>query len=159
MMQTYGFCRIYDAKTGSFATLTRRLDFAACATWFAAAVLLSSQRMADTLETYYASGAPFIPPWLLHNAQQVMLAGAIAVSILFLFNFSRMWADGNRVVRGFSRCAVPLARLDLQSQPCGKGQLHRRLHALCVSAEWLIDWTVHRACFCLRFARVFQFTS
>src|SRR5947209_5172974 len=96
MMQTYGFCRIYDAKTGSFAALTRRLDFATCATWFAAAVLLSSQRMADTLETYYASGGPFIPPWLLHNAQQVMLAGAIAVSVLFLFNFSRMWAEGKR---------------------------------------------------------------
>src|SRR6476620_4534107 len=26
MMQTYGFCRIYDAKVGSFAELTRRLD-------------------------------------------------------------------------------------------------------------------------------------
>src|SRR6266536_754073 len=96
MMQTYGFCRIYDAKVGSFAALTRRLDFATCAIWFATAVLLSSQRMADTLETYYASGGPFIPPWLLHNAQQVMLAGAIAVSLLFLFNFSRMWAEGKR---------------------------------------------------------------
>src|ERR1700694_3615960 len=30
MMQTYGFCRIYDAKMGSFAALTRRLGFAAC---------------------------------------------------------------------------------------------------------------------------------
>jgi len=30
MMQTYGFCRIYDAKVGSFAALTRRLDFALC---------------------------------------------------------------------------------------------------------------------------------
>src|SRR5213080_4024482 len=29
MMQTYGFCRIYDAKVGSFAQLTRRLAFAA----------------------------------------------------------------------------------------------------------------------------------
>jgi tetratricopeptide (TPR) repeat protein len=96
MMQTYGFCRIYDAKTGSFAAVTRRLDFAACAIWFATAVLLSSQRMADTLETYYASGGPFIPPWLLHNAQQIMLGGAIAVSVLFLFNFSRMWAEGKR---------------------------------------------------------------
>src|SRR6266567_9111250 len=28
LMQTYGFCRIYDAKTGTFDTLTRRLDFA-----------------------------------------------------------------------------------------------------------------------------------
>ncbi len=50
MMQTYGFCRIYDAKMGSFAALTRRLDFATCAIWFAAAVFLSSRRMTDTLE-------------------------------------------------------------------------------------------------------------
>src|SRR5437764_2738309 len=96
MMQTYGFCRIYDAKTGSFAALTRRLDFATCAAWFAAAVLLSRERMADTLEMYYASGGPFIPPWLLHNAQQVIMAVAIAVAVLFLFNFSRMWAEGKR---------------------------------------------------------------
>lgn len=96
MMQTYGFCRIYDAKTGSFAALTRRLDFASCAVWFATAVLLSSQRMADTLETYYASGGPFIPPGVLHGAQQVLFAAAIAVSILFLANFVRMWAAGKR---------------------------------------------------------------
>jgi Flp pilus assembly protein TadD len=96
MMQTYGFCRIYDAKTGSFAALTRRLDFATCAIWFAAAVLLSPQRMTDTLGMYYASGGPFIPPWLLHNAQQIVLGIAIAVSVLFLFNFSRMWAEGKR---------------------------------------------------------------
>src|SRR5207244_12394041 len=86
MMQTYGFCRIYDAKTGSFAALTRRLDFATCAIWFATAVLLSPQRMADTLEPYYASGGSFIQPGLLHNAQQVVLAIAIAVAVLFLFN-------------------------------------------------------------------------
>src|SRR5207247_2056299 len=79
MMQTYGFCRIYDAKRGSFAALTRLLDFATCATWFAAAVLLSPQRMTDTLETYYASGGPFIPPSLLRNGQQVVLAVAIVV--------------------------------------------------------------------------------
>jgi Flp pilus assembly protein TadD len=96
MMQTYGFCRIYDAKTGSFAALTRRLDFATCAAWFAAAVLLSPQRMADTLEMYYASGGPLIPPSLLHNAQQVVLAIALAIAVLFLFNFSRMWAEGKR---------------------------------------------------------------
>src|SRR6266852_1429548 len=41
MMQTYGFCRIYDAKAGMFTQLTRRLDFAMCGSWFAAGVLLS----------------------------------------------------------------------------------------------------------------------
>src|SRR5881227_3061006 len=80
MMQTYGFCRIYDAKVGSFAAVTRRLDFAACAIWFATAVLLSPQRMADTLETYYAAGGPFIPPALLRMAQQTLLAVALAVA-------------------------------------------------------------------------------
>src|SRR5499426_1288918 len=80
MMQTYGFCRIYDAKVGSFAGVTRRLDFALCGIWFATAVLLSPQRMTDTLETYYSPGGPFIPPALLHTAQQVLLAVAIAVA-------------------------------------------------------------------------------
>ena len=62
MMQTYGFCRIYDAKMGSFAAMSRRLDFATCGIWFAAAVILSSQRMTDTLEAFYESGGPFISP-------------------------------------------------------------------------------------------------
>ena len=96
MMQTYGFSRIYDAKVGSFAALTRRLDFALCGIWFATAVLLSSQRMTDTLESYYAAGGPFIPPGLLRSAQQGLLALAIAVSGLFLANFVRMWISGKR---------------------------------------------------------------
>src|SRR5437868_8816221 len=73
MMQTYGFCRIYDAKMGSFASLTRRLDFAACGIWFAAAVLLSAPRMTDTLEVYYESGGPFIAPPLLRGVQEVVV--------------------------------------------------------------------------------------
>lgn len=96
MMQTYGFCRIYDAKAGSFAAFTRRLDFAMCAVWFATAVLLSSQRLTDTLETYYASGGPFIQPWILHSGQRIMLGLAIGVSVLFLANFIRMWVRGQR---------------------------------------------------------------
>src|SRR5436853_1194480 len=96
MMQTYGFCRIYDAKTGSFAPLTRRLDFATCALWFATAVLLSPQRMADTLDTYYASGAPYLSPSLLRGAQQILVGATICVTILFLGNFIRMWVVGKR---------------------------------------------------------------
>jgi tetratricopeptide (TPR) repeat protein len=96
MMQTYGFCRIYDAKVGSFATLTRRLDFATCATWFATAVLLSPSRMTDTLRTYYASGGPFIQPQILRVAQQFIWVLAIAVSVLFLANYLRLWTQGKR---------------------------------------------------------------
>jgi len=96
MMQTYGFCRIYDAKTGSFAAVTRRLDFATCAIWFAAAVLLSSSRMTDTLKAYYASGGPNIEPSLFQGLQRGVLIAAIGVSALFLLNFGRMWLSGNR---------------------------------------------------------------
>src|SRR5215471_4365390 len=96
MMQTYGFCRIYDAKVGSFAELTRRLDFALCAIWFATAVLLSPQRMTDTLESYYAAGGPLIPPALLRAAQQGLLALALAISGVFLVNFVWAWVQGRR---------------------------------------------------------------
>jgi Tfp pilus assembly protein PilF len=96
MMQTYGFCRIYDAKTGSFAALTRRLDFATCAIWFAAAVLLSSPRMTDTLEMVYASGVPAIPHWLIQALQRGVLTLAIAVGVLAVANFLWGWSRGKR---------------------------------------------------------------
>jgi tetratricopeptide (TPR) repeat protein len=96
MMQTYGFCRIYDAKVGSFAEITRRLDFAVCAIWFATAVLLSPQRMTDTLETYYSAGGPLIPPAVLRAGQQGLLAVALLISSLVLVNFFWMWSSGKR---------------------------------------------------------------
>jgi Tfp pilus assembly protein PilF len=96
MMQTYGFCRIYDAKTGSFAALNRRLDFWLCATWFATAVVLSPMRMTDTLDVFYSSGGPFIPPWILQAAQRGFVFLTLAVSILFVANFVRMWTQAKR---------------------------------------------------------------
>src|SRR5499425_2260067 len=70
MMQTYGFCRIYDAKVGSFAEITRRLDFALCGIWFATAVLRAGQ--------------------------QGLFALALLVSAVFLANFIWMWSSGRR---------------------------------------------------------------
>jgi len=96
LMQTYGFCRIYDAKTGTFDALTRRLDFAMCVIWFATAVALSPYRLSDTLDTYYMCGGPFIPPSLVHHGQQLILYAAIAVSVVFLLHFGRMWIIGKR---------------------------------------------------------------
>jgi Tfp pilus assembly protein PilF len=96
MMQTYGFCRIYDAKTGSFAALNRRLDFWLCATWFATAVGLSPMRMTDTLDLFYSSGGPFIQPWILQALQRGLLFLALAVSILFVANFVWMFTQAKR---------------------------------------------------------------
>ena len=72
LMQTYGFCRIYDAKTGTFDALTRRLDFAVCLIWFATAVALSTYRLSDTLDTYYMCGGPFIPFSVVQLGQGVI---------------------------------------------------------------------------------------
>jgi Tfp pilus assembly protein PilF len=96
LMQTYGFCRIYDAKTGTFDALTRRLDFAMCVIWFATAVALSPYRLSDTLDTYYMCGGPFISPSIIHHGQQLILVVAIVVSILFILHFGRMWIIGHR---------------------------------------------------------------
>ena len=96
LMQTYGFCRIYDAKTGTFDALTRRLDFAMCVIWFATAVALSPYRLSDTLETYYMCGGPFIPPSVVELGQGVFLLLAVAVSVLFVAHFCRLWIIGKR---------------------------------------------------------------
>jgi Tfp pilus assembly protein PilF len=96
MMQTYGFGRIYDAKMGSFAVVTRRLDFATCATWFAAGVILSPARMTDTLDGLYECGLPFISAGGVHLLQQILFFAAIAISALWLANYVRMWMAGAR---------------------------------------------------------------
>src|SRR5438270_4480144 len=96
MMQTYGFGRIYDAKTGSFAAPTRRLDFAMCGIWFAAGVILSPARMTDTLDGFYGCGLPFISPGGVHALQQTLFFAAMTVSILWLANYVRMWVAGTR---------------------------------------------------------------
>src|SRR5437588_9557766 len=95
-MQTYGFCRIYDAKAGTFDALTRRLDFAMCVIWFATAVALSPYRLSDTLDTYYMCGGPFIAPSFIQHVQQLILFAAITVSVLFLLHFGRLWIIGKR---------------------------------------------------------------
>ena len=96
LMQTYGFCRIYDAKTGTFDALTRRLDFAMCVIWFATAVALSPYRLSDTLDTYYMCGGPFIPPSMVQLGQGLILLLAVAVSGLFVAHFCRLWIIGKR---------------------------------------------------------------
>jgi Tfp pilus assembly protein PilF len=96
LMQTYGFCRIYDAKTGTFDALTRRLDFAMCVIWFATAVVLSPYRLSDTLDTYYMCGGPFIPPSVVQLGQGLILLVAVTVSGLFVAHFCRLWFIGKR---------------------------------------------------------------
>ena len=90
MMQTYGFCRIYDAKASAKAAARARLDLALCFAWFLGAVLLSPMRFRTCLDLYYESGGPVIPPAVVLGLQYVIVVALAAVTALFLW---RQWRD------------------------------------------------------------------
>ena len=58
LMQTYGFARIYDAKSGSGTRMSRWLDWGMCIGWFGAAVLHSPRRVGEFLGMAYQAGLP-----------------------------------------------------------------------------------------------------
>ena len=65
----------------------------------------------------------------------------------------------HRPIRGLSRRAVPLDRLDLQSQSRGKGQFHRRFYALRFSKKRFAGRIICRAVLRIRFSGLFQCPS
>jgi Flp pilus assembly protein TadD len=90
LMQTYGFCRIYDAKASAKAAARARVDLALCFSWFLAAVLLSPIRFRSFLDLYYESGGPIVPPGFVVNLQSGVVFALAAVTALFLW---RQWRD------------------------------------------------------------------
>ena len=99
MMQTYGFCRIYDAKASARAAARARVDFALCLAWFSAAVLLSPMRFRSLLDLYYESGGPVIPVAVVATVRSATVVVALAlVTAVFLW---RQWSDW-RAGRGAS---------------------------------------------------------
>lgn len=97
MMQTYGFCRIYDAKASGKATARARVDLALCFSWFLAAVLLSPMRFRTCLDLYYESGGPVVPPALVVYLQSGVVFALAAVTGLFLWKQWRDWQTGGIV--------------------------------------------------------------
>ena len=90
MMQTYGFCRIYDAKASGKATARARTDLVLCFAWFLGAVILSPMRFRTCLDLYYESGGPPVPPALIVDLQYGVGFALAAVTALFLW---RQWRD------------------------------------------------------------------
>ena len=93
LMQTYGFCRIYDAKASAKAAARARMDLALCFSWFLAAVLLSPMRFRSALDLFYESGGPVIPPALVVNARYLILFSLAAVTVLFLWRQAKDWRE------------------------------------------------------------------
>ncbi|MDQ2947956.1 MAG: tetratricopeptide repeat protein, partial [Acidobacteriota bacterium] len=98
LMQTYGFCRIYDAKASASAASRARADFILCATAFTAAVVLSPLRFRTCLELYYESGGPVIPTWAISTIRNAMIGLVVLAVAQFAW---RQWLDW-RAGRGAS---------------------------------------------------------
>lgn len=94
LAQTYGFLRIYDAKVGSFAPWTSRLDRAMCIAWFGGAAFFSEPRMTGILTVYSQCGGPAVPPAAIGGLRAVWAAGTALVTLLFLANLARSWRAG-----------------------------------------------------------------
>src|SRR5256714_9615483 len=73
MMQTYGFCRIYDAKASAKAAARAKIDLALCFAWFLAAVILSPMRFRTCLDLYYESGGAVVQPALVASGRDIVI--------------------------------------------------------------------------------------
>jgi len=98
MMQTYGFCRIYDAKASAKAASRARVDLALCLAWFPGAVLLSPMRFRTWLDLYYESGGPVISAALIEGLRSGVVIALGLATVVFLW---RQWSDW-RAGRGAS---------------------------------------------------------
>ena len=104
MMQTYGFCRIYDAKASAKAAARARMDLALCFAWFSAAVLLSPMRFRTLLELYYESGGPVIASAVVDAIRLAVIIALGLVTIGFLWRQFSDWRAG----RGASPVKITL---------------------------------------------------
>ena len=104
MMQTYGFCRIYDAKASAKAAARARADLALCFAWCSAPVLLSPMRFRTLLALYYESGGPVVPSVAVATIRTALVGALGLVTIVFLW---RQWSDW-RAARGASPVKMTL---------------------------------------------------
>ena len=104
MMQTYGFCRIYDGKASAKGAARARVDLALCFGWFSGAVLLSPMRFRTLFELYYESGGPVIASTAVAAIRSGVVIALGLVTIVFLW---RQWSDW-RTARGVSPVKITL---------------------------------------------------
>ncbi len=97
MMQTYGFCRIYDAKGAPGAAGRARTDLLLCFAWFGGAVVLSPLRMRSFLDLFYEGGGPAISSAALDAVRAAAFAAIVLVTLVFAWQHYRDWRAGRGV--------------------------------------------------------------
>ncbi|MHC4809379.1 MAG: tetratricopeptide repeat protein [Planctomycetota bacterium] len=95
LMQTYGFVRIYDAKAGSVAPVTQRLDLMMCISWFITGVLVSPARFYQLLEYWHVNvGGPIPAQVVLEGVRLLAVVATAAITVAFLVNHVRQVRAG-----------------------------------------------------------------
>ncbi|MEZ6061462.1 MAG: hypothetical protein R3C19_14045 [Planctomycetaceae bacterium] len=83
LMQTYGFLRIYNARSGRLSTTLRRLEFGMCFLWFGGAILLNEQPLTLLLHRWYGAGGILLPASLVAAVQMIWLTALVAVTLAY----------------------------------------------------------------------------
>jgi tetratricopeptide (TPR) repeat protein len=91
LMQTYGFARIYGAKSGAGDRTAARLDLALLAAWFGAAVVWSPLRLGYLIDMGATCGVPFPPAWLVRAVKLAAAGAAAAATVAWLLGAARRW--------------------------------------------------------------------
>src|SRR5467141_2692139 len=156
-------CNLVRHRGGAFAIPTERYARYILHVWRALypAITGASRAAADSFRSHRRFG-PFCPAFWAdvdHRETAQPRESSLADhehSILEVLQKSRCeHSSRHRVIRSVPRRAIPLARLDLQSQPRGERQQHRRIHALRVSTERIAAGALRRLGFRLWLALLF----
>jgi Tfp pilus assembly protein PilF len=86
LMQTYGFMRIYDIRTGENDRTTARLDHALCVAMFAAGVVFSDTRMFGVASAMWQCGLPLFGPATLATVRWIVGGASATVAVLYALN-------------------------------------------------------------------------
>lgn len=81
LMQTYGFLRIYSARSKSPSKLDQRLDLGMCLLWFGGAMLLNDEPLLLILNRWYQCGGFGISTAFIESCQSIWLFALIGVTV------------------------------------------------------------------------------
>lgn len=115
LMQTYGFLRIYDLKSGNNHPLTAHLDFALCVMMFVAGAIFSQSRVFFLCQAAWQAGLPMFWDWqlplvslnVLQATQGAVAAGTVLVAAAYVWHLVGQARAGQRV--GGTKLAVAVS--------------------------------------------------
>src|SRR2546423_15466926 len=95
MMQTYGFCRIYDAKASGKAAARARTDLALCFAWVLGAAILSPMRFRTSIVLDCERGGTLVTSSLFVGLKYIVIAALLLIKTVFTCRHCSYWRGSN----------------------------------------------------------------